>query len=135
MCRIIVMVGHLIADADLPRHRGITSLNARGDGHTTDKDAIIGRTMPTPTTLIIDNQQMLTAAQQRASELGLSLRAYVNQLIVQDTTKARPDRWGPVPQQVAQRWQQELRQFEAEEQQGLHQTYHSLGELVQALDL
>ena len=129
------MVGHLIADAGLPVHRGITSVTARGDGQTTNQDDIIGRTMPTPTALIIDNQQTLTLAQQRAAVLGISLRDYINQLIAQDARQARPDRWGPVPHRVAQRWQQELCQFEAEEQQGLHQTCHSTAELVQALDL
>jgi hypothetical protein len=77
---------------------------------------------------------ILHKAYQRAQALRITFSDYVKQLIVQDTKVVQGDPWIPVPQHVLDRWDREVKQFQKEERQGLHKSYHSIEELKADLD-
>jgi len=78
---------------------------------------------------------LLHKAYARAQELNMSLSGYIKRLISQDIDTSALDTWTPVSQNVLDRWAHEIKQFEAEEKQGHHTTYHSLDELKADLDV
>jgi hypothetical protein len=77
----------------------------------------------TATAPISIRTEILQRAERNARTLGLSVSEYLSRLVVQDSpatrvvTSARsPDPWGPVPQEVSDRWEREIAEFEEENQ-------------------
>lgn len=93
-------------------------------------------------TVIFTDPDLAQRAQHKARTLGLTLSAYVIRLVAADTHLAHKllapfpsaDSWGPVPASVANRWDEEERQFAKEEKKGKQKGFQTVEALMHDLN-
>src|SRR5215212_10305543 len=96
----------------------------------------------TATAPISISTDVLQRAERNARTLGLSVSEYLSRLVLKDTHPARKKLdvfpvehgWGPVPKEVNERWDKDIKEFEEEEKRHPHPGATTAAELIALLN-
>ena len=96
----------------------------------------------TATSPIAISTDILQRAERNARTLGLSVSEYLSRLVLKDPHPARKKLdvfpvehgWGPVPKQVQERWDKDIKEFEEAEKRHPHPGATTGAELIAMLN-